>query len=71
MDYPIILCLVCSQEAFTPANRARCQSRPNEPFDLDTDTDSEEAILTEEHIKIAQRLASEVAFPDDLQELPG
>jgi len=42
-------------------------SVPNEPFDLDTD--SEEAILTEEHIKIAQRLASEVAFPDDLQEI--
>ena len=46
----------------------RCQPRPNEPFDLDTD--SEEAILTEEHIELAQRLAGEVAFPDDLQELP-
>ncbi|CAE7327689.1 Dnah7 [Symbiodinium sp. CCMP2456] len=42
-------------------------SVPDEPFDLDTD--SEEAILTEEHIKIAQRLASKVTFPDDLQEI--
>ena len=35
------------------------------------DFDGEAGILTEEHIKTAQRMAAEVSFPDDLQESLG